>query len=304
MSDAMVPSYRLHRPASAVPWRMIAVAGGVLAFIAAGAAGWWAIQRIGTRSVPLVEADPRPFKVRPSDPGGLRVPNQSELILERPGQRAQGNGASARAPGLAPEAEAPNLGGLRAAVAPPPVIAPAPTWPPQPAPRPGQVVPGQAVTGQTGPGAAAPAAPAAATPPVANGNAPAAPQAAARQAAPPAATPSAATPPAATPPAATPPAATPTVAAVVPPARPAGSGRVQVQIAALTSEDSARAEWDRVARRAPELFQGRSPAVTRLDRDGQAPLFRLRTGGFADQDAAREFCEQVRTRGATCIPVR
>jgi hypothetical protein len=77
-----------------------------------------------------------------------------------------------------------------------------------------------------------------------------------------------------------------------------------VQIAALTSEESARAEWDRVARRAPELFQGRSPAVTRLDRDGQAPLFRLRTGGFADQDAAREFCEQVRARGATCIPVR
>lgn len=288
MSDAMVPSYRLHRPASTVPWRMIAMAGGVLAFVAAGAAGWWAIQRIGTRSVPLVEADPRPFKVRPSDPGGLRVPNQSELVLERPGQRAQGNAATSRAPGLAPEAEAPNIGGLRAAVAPPPVIAPAPTWPPQPAPRPGQVVPGQ-----NAPGAAAPATPAPAAPPAANGNAPAAqpatPQVAARQAPPPASAPAA---------------PTPTVAAVAPPARPAGSGRVQVQIAALTSEDSARAEWDRVARRAPELFQGRSPAVTRLDRDGQAPLFRLRTGGFADQDAAREFCEQVRARGATCIPVR
>jgi hypothetical protein len=278
MSDAMVPSYRLHRPASAVPWRMIAMAGGVLAFIAAGAAGWWAIQRISERSVPVVEADPRPFKIRPSDPGGLRVPNQSELVLERPGARPPGS-ATARAPGLAPEAEAPNIGGLRAAVSPPPVIAPAPTWPPQPAPRPGQVVPGQ-----NAPGASA-AAPPAAAPAPANG-APA--QAPARPA---------------TPPAATPPAA-PAAATVAPPARPAGSGRVQVQIAALTSEDSARAEWDRVARRAPELFQGRSPAVTRLDRDGQSPLFRLRTGGFADQDAAREFCEQVRARGATCIPVR
>lgn len=281
MSDAMVPSYRLHRPASAVPWRMIAMAGGVLAFVAAGAAGWWAIQRISARSVPVVEADPRPFKVRPSDPGGLRVPNQSELVLERPGQRAQGNAATNRAPGLAPEAEAPNIGGLRAAVAPPPVVAPAPTWPPQPAPRPGQAVPGQNAPGASAPAAAPPA----------NGNAPAAaapaaPQAAARQA------PAAAPPPA------------PAATAITPPARPAGSGRVQVQIAALTSEDSARAEWDRVARRAPELFQGRSPAVTRLDRDGQAPLFRLRTGGFADQDAAREFCEQVRARGATCIPVR
>ena len=259
MSDAMVPSYRLHRPTSAFPWRMVAIAGGVLAFIAAGAAGWWAIQRIGTRSVPLVEADPRPFKIRPSDPGGLRVPNQGELVLERPGQRQP---AVARAPGLAPEAEAPNIDRLRAAVAPPPAVAPAPVWPPPGQGRPG----GQPATAQAPAPAQAPAAAAEA----------------------PAQAPVAAAPPAAE------------------PARPpaVGTGRVQVQLAALTSEDGARSEWERIGRRAPELFQGRSPSVTRLERDGQSTLFRLRTGGFADQAAARDFCEQVRARGATCIPVR
>jgi hypothetical protein len=79
---------------------------------------------------------------------------------------------------------------------------------------------------------------------------------------------------------------------------------VQVQFAALASEDAARTEWDRVARRAPDLLQGRAPVVTRFERDGQAPLYRLRTGGFTDLEAARDFCEQVRTKGATCIPIR
>lgn len=264
MSDAMVPSYRLHRPTSAIPWRMIGMAGGVLAFVAAGAAGWWAIQRIGARSVPLVEADPRPFKVRPSDPGGLRVPNQGELVLERAGQRPA-TASGTRAPGLAPETEAPNIDRLRAAVAPPPVVASAPTWPPAGQGRP------------SGQPATAPATTAAAPAPSAQ-----------------------------VPTAQVPAAQAPAAAPAAEPARPPaiGTGRVQVQLAALTSEDGARSEWERIGRRAPELFQGRSPAVVRLERDGQPALFRLRTGGFADQAAAREFCEAVRARGATCIPVR
>jgi len=70
-------------------------------------------------------------------------------------------------------------------------------------------------------------------------------------------------------------------------------------------EEAARAEWDRLARRAPELFQGRSPLITRLDRgEGQPPLFRLRAGGLPDQEAAGQFCEQVRARGGACVPVR
>ncbi|WP_372619283.1 SPOR domain-containing protein [Falsiroseomonas sp.] len=134
-TDAMVPSYRVQREASALPWRMLAVAGVLLALVAGGAGGWWAFQRFGgPQTIPVVEADPRPYKVRPDDPGGLRVPNQAELILERPAARSQGPAQAGRASALAPEAETPDLNMLRAAVAPPPVSVAA--APPQPAPEP------------------------------------------------------------------------------------------------------------------------------------------------------------------------
>lgn len=251
MSEAIVqrPSYRVEREGVALPWRMLGIAAALLGVAAVGAGGWWVYQSLGrTASVPVVEADPRPFKVRPDDPGGLRVPNQTELILERPAQRAQASQA-ARPASVAPGAEAPDLGGLRAAATPRQAPAPAAAPAPQPAPQPA-------------PAAAAPTA---------------APATAAATGTPPGTAPGA--------------------------ARPAG--RVQVQLGALPTEEAARAEWDRLARRAPELFQGRSPQIARLDRgEGQTPLFRLRTGGLADQEAAAAFCEQVRARGGACVPLR
>ncbi|WP_424812604.1 SPOR domain-containing protein [Roseococcus sp. YIM B11640] len=83
---------------------------------------------------------------------------------------------------------------------------------------------------------------------------------------------------------------------------PAAGGRAQVQLSAAASEEGAKAEWARLQRRAPELA-GRSPVVTKFERDGQATMWRLRTGGFADQAAARAFCGQLRERGVNCIPV-
>ena len=238
MSDAMVQSWRPLRRESALPWRLLAAAGGLLAIVVAGGAVWWGWQKLSIRTIPVVEADTRPFKVRPGDPGGLRVPNQTELVLERPGNRTA---QASRAGAIAPETEAPNVNGLRAAVTPPP---PRPAAQPQAAPIPAPT---------------------------------------ARIAQP-----------------ATPPVATP-VAAPAP--RPA-TGRVQVQLGALASEEAARAEWDRMLRRAPELMQGRVPQIFRLEREGQTPLFRLRTGAFGDQDQAREFCEQLRGRGAACVALR
>lgn len=82
---------------------------------------------------------------------------------------------------------------------------------------------------------------------------------------------------------------------------PAAGGKAEVQFGALSSMEAARAEWNRLSRRAPELFRGRQPAITKLERNGTT-LYRLRSGGFADGGAARAFCDQARARGVTCIP--
>lgn len=95
--------------------------------------------------VPVVEADARPTRVRPEQPGGLAVPNQDRLIFDRPAGRAAGTAPQQAA--LAPPPEAP---------APPPRT---PT--PPPAPPPQAAAPPAPVPAPTQPVAARPAAPAA-----------------------------------------------------------------------------------------------------------------------------------------------
>jgi len=91
---------------------MIIIAGSVLAVGALIAALVWGFSRGSSRNAPLIEADARPIKVRPDNPGGLRVPNQDELIFDR------NRGARSAAPGgLAPEAESPRVDQLRAQLA-------------------------------------------------------------------------------------------------------------------------------------------------------------------------------------------
>jgi cell division septation protein DedD len=255
VTDVPVPSYRV-RPSDdgGPPWRLIAIGGGLATAMLVGAALVWGMTRMGSpRTVPLIEPDPRPFKVRPDDPGGLRVPNQDELIFER--NRGPANSGAAR---LAPEPESPRIDALRAQVA-------------QPAPRP-------AAPGESAPAAAPGATPAARTAPGATPAQPAAPPQTAAQTAP-------------TQPAASRPA-------------PAPGGTIRVQLGALTSEEAARGEWDRLARRHADLLGAFRPQVVRFDREGQATLFRLRTGGFADVAAAGGFCEQARARSIPCTIIR
>jgi len=103
-------------------------------------------------------------------------------------------------------------------------------------------------------------------------------------------------------------AATAAAAATPPPVQqaartaPTAAGRTQVQFLAARSEEGARADWARLQRRVPELA-GRAPVITAFERDGQATLYRLRTGGFTDAAAARAFCEQLRAREIACMPV-
>ncbi len=77
------------------------------------------------------------------------------------------------------------------------------------------------------------------------------------------------------------------------------AGRTMVQLAALGSEDAAKAEWVRLDKRMPGLLNSRQPAVSRVEHGGKV-FWRLRTGGFADIAQATAFCEQVRAKGAGC----
>jgi hypothetical protein len=77
------------------------------------------------------------------------------------------------------------------------------------------------------------------------------------------------------------------------------AGKPLVQLAALSSEDAAKVEWERLEKRMPDLLGKRQPAVSKIERDGKT-FWRLRTGGFTDIAQATAFCEQVRAKGNGC----
>ena len=83
---------------------------------------------------------------------------------------------------------------------------------------------------------------------------------------------------------------------------PAGSppvGGTQVQLAALGSEIAARHEWIRLVHRMPSVFNGHHPMFSKIEHDGHT-LWRLRTGDFATESEASQFCDLVRAKGAGC----
>jgi hypothetical protein len=211
--------------------------------------------------VPVVTADGRPLKVRPENPGGMQTAGQNEDIMN-----------VGRGPGqLAPPPEAPALQALRQRQA-------AEEAARQEAARMEaarmEAARQAAMPPQVQPVAVAP-------------NAPPAMQVPSVSAQPPARG-AAATPPAA------PAAARPVVANA-----PAPAGKAMVQLAALTTEQAAKQEWQRLAKKMPDVLGSHQPVVTKLERDGKT-FYRLRTGGFADQSQATAFCDRVKAKGASC----
>ncbi len=89
------------------------------------------------------------------------------------------------------------------------------------------------------------------------------------------------------------------VAAAEHPAHVGGGKGALVQLAALSSEDAAKTEWERLAKKMPDLLSSKQPAVSKIERDGKT-FWRLRTGGFSDIAQATAFCEQVRAKGNGC----
>lgn len=82
-------------------------------------------------------------------------------------------------------------------------------------------------------------------------------------------------------------------------AAPASGHQPMVQLAALTSEEAAHAEWTQLSKKMPDLLGGRQPTYSKTERDGHT-FWRVRMAGFADVARARTFCERVRAKGAGC----
>ena len=72
-----------------------------------------------------------------------------------------------------------------------------------------------------------------------------------------------------------------------------------VQLAAVESEQTAQAEWQRLAKRMPDLLGTRRALLQRAEHDGHA-VWRIRTSGFADIAEATSFCARVRAKGGSC----
>ncbi|MGH7104533.1 MAG: SPOR domain-containing protein, partial [Acetobacteraceae bacterium] len=86
----------------------------------------------------------------------------------------------------------------------------------------------------------------------------------------------------------------------LPPPPNAGTGSAtEVQLAAMSSEQGAMREWQRLQAVWPNLFNARQPLVEKVEVDGHT-FWRLRTGGFADIAAATRFCATLRAKGSGC----
>ena len=262
---SMGPSYRVSRKRDTMDAntkRLALIAGGIGGTLLLLVGGWSLVGR-HHGGVPVVEADAGPLRVKPANPGGLQVAGQDESIL---GGNGQGDGQAA----LAPAPEVPALQALKAQER---EAAPA-----------SSPVAAQPVSLSSAQSAEAPQA----SPPVAL-----APPPAPKVAEPEAVKPSLAMDAKPISTAAAKPA--PTARAVAP---VTGRG-LQVQLAALASEQGAMTEWQRLAKKDPDLFGGRTPNVLRVEREGKV-FWRLRTGGFADVAQATSFCARIKSRGAGC----
>jgi cell division protein FtsN len=78
-------------------------------------------------------------------------------------------------------------------------------------------------------------------------------------------------------------------------------GNAAVQIAALNTSDDAQTEWREVTAKAPTLFAGKEPQISKVEVAGQT-YYRLRVGGFANHEDAEQFCSQLTAAGGPCMP--
>ncbi len=269
LDDDFRPSYRPEKTAGGFDpehWRIGLMAAGLGAGIAL-LIGASTLLGHAHHGLPVVEADAGPVRVKPLDPGGMKVTGADI-----------GPGTGGGGPQLAPAAEQPEINALKAqllqvkrqlarqaaANAQAARVAAEKTE----AAKLAMLAPAPKAAAKTGP---------VPVPPVE--------QATARITLP---APVATAAPAATAP-----------VKIVASARPVVATGTQVQLAAFGDEAAARTAWAALSHQAPDLIRGHKPDIIRVQADGH-PMWRLRTGGFTTVAQAASFCSRVHARGGAC----
>jgi len=249
------------------------VRAALLALAVTGLVGgsWWAGHRSAPGSqdgsaVPEIHADNAPVKERPKDPGGLVVPGQDSVLLNRDAKGKPDD--KARPEELLPQPEAvkprpappaPQQQSAVANAAPPAATSPSP-----PNIQPQTVSP-------------APAPQAAAPPPANDAPATSAPKAAAPIGGP-----------------------APRVAPLSPPA----AGSYRLQLGALKTEEAAKTEWLKLQRQNSDVLGKLSLSVSRVDLGAKGTYYRIQAGPIADEAKAAQDCAALKSRKIGCILVK
>ncbi|MBF0166681.1 MAG: SPOR domain-containing protein [Alphaproteobacteria bacterium] len=260
----------------------------LLFFLASGAAvatWWWAVS--GSKStgseaeVPLVKADQRSYKSKPTTPGGMEVPDQDKMVYNRLSASEEANRQPVER--LLPPPEIPQAPPMPSPLAAAPVapvvpVTPVPSAPPPIIPDLPQV--SQKETPRAQPpsmGAAAPPEPAPLEPPpLAKPPAPAKPAAKSSDV---------------------------TVKIADVPKASAG-GAWLVQLVAITDEAATSREWGRIQKANSDLLGALSLDVQKADLGAKGIFYRLRAGSLESKEAAQQLCSQLAARKQGCIVVR
>ena len=287
-------------------------------FLVVAAAGAWfyygdqliQLWRGGQGGIPLIKADPGPVKVRPVNPGGLRVPNRDKLVYDRMHGKSAGPGEAGGESGGAerllppPEQPLPKPRPKKEVAKETPKTKPVPEVPTvkdvaaaiRPAPPP------QAPTLST--------AEETKTPALAPIKAKRESEPKAEKLTPPVKTPKPAPKPV-TKPAPKPEPKQATTAKPAPKletsaSAPIPSGRTYlVQLAAARSPQGARSEWERLRKKHLDLLGDLELKVTKADLGARKGVYyRLRAGPLADEKAARQLCKQLTKRQVGCLIIK
>ncbi|MFQ5765475.1 MAG: SPOR domain-containing protein [Rhodospirillales bacterium] len=317
----------------------------LLLVLAAGASWGWliygheirAIWAGGASGVPLVKAAAGPVKVRPENPGGLKVPDRDKLVYDRIGGASDGKGAARGPERLLPPPEqplpkpGPDAGPAVEAPAadqattpakaeavpvkrkPTPKTKPVPTVPTvkdvksakRPLPPPPPTAP------PTSNPTPSPVLSAARNATEKSGKqkaakVPAKPKPEQAPAAAPATAPAPAPARAPTPAPASAPTETARATAAPTPAAPRPSARAYlVQLAAARSPKGARDEWERLRGKHKDLLGNLGLRVTKADLGPTRGIFyRLRAGPLSDEAAARQLCQELAKRQVGCLIIK